>query len=160
MKTVADLKAGGARIVSVKEEMRLNLIRKMKAGEPLFPGIIGYGKTVVPAIQNAILARHDFILLGLRGQGKSRILRALVDLLDEKVPVVPGCDVNDHPLAPICKRCRRTVTDATEIGWLRREDRYREKLATPDVTMADLIGDIDPIKAANERRSLSDEEVI
>jgi magnesium chelatase subunit I len=160
MKTVADLKAAGAQIVSVKEEMRQNLIRKMKAKEPLFPGIIGYEKTVVPALQNAILARHDFILLGLRGQGKSRILRALIDLLDEKVPVVPDCEIHDHPLAPICKRCRRTVNDATEIGWLRREDRYREKLATPDVTMADLIGDIDPIKAANERRALSDEEVI
>jgi magnesium chelatase subunit I len=160
MKTVADLKASGARVIPVKDEMRLNLIRKMKAGGPLFPGIVGYEKTVVPAIQNALLARHDFILLGLRGQGKSRILRALVDFLDEAVPVVPGCEINDHPLAPICKRCRRTVNDATPLGWLRREDRYREKLATPDVTMADLIGDIDPIKAANERRSLSDEEVI
>jgi magnesium chelatase subunit I len=160
MKTVGDLKKSGARVLSVKEEMRLNLIRRMKDGKPLFPGIIGYEKTVVPAIQNALLARHDFILLGLRGQGKSRILRQLVDLLDEQVPVVPGCEINDHPLAPICKRCRRTVTDETPIGWLKREDRYREKLATPDVTMADLIGDIDPIKAANERRSLSDEEVI
>jgi magnesium chelatase subunit I len=160
MKTVADLKASGARVISVKDEMRQNLIRKMKAGGPLFPGIVGYEKTVVPAIQNALLARHDFILLGLRGQGKSRILRALVEFLDEAVPVVPGCEINDHPLAPICKRCRRTVNDQTPLGWLRREDRYREKLATPDVTMADLIGDIDPIKAANERRSLSDEEVI
>ena len=160
MKTVGDLKKSGARVVSVKEEMRLNLIRRMKDGKPLFPGIIGYEKTVIPAIQNALLARHDFILLGLRGQGKSRILRALVDLLDEKIPVVPGCEINDHPLAPLCKRCRRTVNDDTPLGWLAREDRYREKLATPDVTMADLIGDIDPIKAANERRSLSDEEVI
>jgi magnesium chelatase subunit I len=160
IKTVGDLKASGANVVSVKEEMRRNLIRLLKENRPLFPGIVGYERTVVPAIQNALLARHDFILLGLRGQGKSRILRALVGLLDEKVPVVPGCDINDHPLAPVCKRCRRTVTDQTEIGWLAREDRYREKLATPDVTMADLIGDIDPIKAANERRSLSDEEVI
>jgi magnesium chelatase subunit I len=160
MKTVGDLKKSGAMVVSVKEEMRLNLIRRMKDGKPLFPGIIGYEKTVIPAIQNALLARHDFILLGLRGQGKSRILRQLVDLLDEQVPVVPGCEINDHPLAPICKRCRRTLSDETPIGWLRREDRYREKLATPDVTMADLIGDIDPIKAANERRALSDEEVI
>jgi magnesium chelatase subunit I len=160
IKTVGDLKKSGAKVVSVKEEMRQNLIRRMKDGRPLFSGIIGYEKTVVPAIQNALLARHDFILLGLRGQGKSRILRQLVDLLDEQVPVVPGCEINDHPLAPICKRCRRTVTDETPIEWLRREDRYREKLATPDVTMADLIGDIDPIKAANERRALSDEEVI
>src|SRR6185436_14483364 len=137
MKTVGDLKKSGARVVSVKEEMRQNLIRRMKDGKPLFPGIIGYEKTVIPAIQ-----------------------KALVDLLDEKVPVVPGCEINDHPLAPICKQCRRTVVDDTPIGWLAREDRYREKLATPDVTMADLIGDIDPIKAANERRALSDEEVI
>ena len=160
MKTVADLKRAGLGLVPVKEEMRRNLIRKMKSGEPVFPGLIGYEKTVLPALQNALLARHDFILLGLRGQGKSRLLRALVELLDEKVPVVPGCEINDHPLEPLCRRCRRTVTDATEIGWLGRGDRYREKLATPDVTMADLIGDIDPIKAANERRSLSDEEVI
>jgi magnesium chelatase subunit I len=160
MKTVGDLKKSGAKVVSVKEEMRQNLIRRMKDGRSLFPGIIGYEKTVIPAIQNALLARHDFILLGLRGQGKSRILRQLVELLDEQVPVVPGCEINDHPLAPVCKRCRRTVSDETPLGWLRREDRYREKLATPDVTMADLIGDIDPIKAANERRALSDEEVI
>jgi len=147
-------------VVPVKEEMRRNLLRLLRAGATLFPGIIGYEKTVLPALQNAILARHDFILLGLRGQGKSRILRGLASLLDESVPVVPGCEINDHPLAPVCKRCRRTVSDSTEIGRLGREDRYREKLATPDVTMADLIGDIDPIKAANERRSLSDEEVI
>src|SRR6185295_18399660 len=154
IKTVGDLKKSGAQVVSVKEEMRRNLIGLLKENRPLFPGIIGYERTVVPAIQNALLAKHDFILLGLRGQGKSRILRALVDLLDEKVPVVPGCEINDHPLAPVCKRCRRTVVDDTPIGWLAREDRYREKLATPDVTMADLIGDIDPIKAANERRAL------
>src|SRR5678810_1075148 len=151
MKTVGDLKKGGGRVVSVKEEMRQNLIRRMKDGKPLFPGIIGYEKTVIPAIQNALLARHDFILLGLRGQGKSRILRALVDLLDEKIPVVPGCEINDHPLAPLCKRCRRTVTDETPIAWLRREDRYREKLATPDVTMACLLYTSD---AADERSSV------
>ncbi len=159
-RTVAELRAAGASVVSVKEEMRRNLLRKMRAGERLFPGLIGYDTTVIPGLQNALLARHDFILLGLRGQGKSRLLRALVDLLDEAVPVVPGCEINDHPLAPLCKRCRRTVNDDTEIGWLSREERYREKLATPDVSMADLIGDVDPIKAAAERRSLSDEEVI
>src|SRR5260370_36435753 len=120
IKTVGDLKAAGAKVVSVKEEMRRNLIRLLKEDRPLFPGIIGYEKTVIPAIQNALLARHDFILLGLRGQGKSRILRQLVDLLDEHVPVVPGCEINDHPLAPICQRCRRTVTDATDIGRVRR----------------------------------------
>ncbi len=159
-KTVAELRSAGLVPVPVKEEMRRNLLRMLRAGETAFPGIVGYEKTVVPALQNAVLARHDFILLGLRGQGKSRILRALTGLLDEKVPVVPGCEINDHPLAPVCRRCRRTVSDATEIGWLGRDDRYREKLATPDVSMADLIGDIDPIKAANERRSLSDEEII
>jgi magnesium chelatase subunit I len=159
-RTVADLRAAGGVPIPVKEEMRRNLLRMMRAGEPVFPGIVGYEKTVVPALQNAVLARHDFILLGLRGQGKSRILRALTGLLDDKVPVVPGCEINDHPLAPVCRRCRRSVTDATEIGWLGRDDRYREKLATPDVSMADLIGDVDPIKAANERRALSDEEVI
>ncbi len=159
-RTVAELRASGAGVVPVKEEMRRNLVRRMKAGGPLFPGLIGYDRTVLPALQNAVLARHDFILLGLRGQGKSRLLRALVTLLDDRVPVVPGCEINDHPLAPVCKKCRRTLVDATEIGWLTPEERYREKLATPDVTMADLIGDIDPIKAANERRSLSDEEVI
>ncbi len=159
-RTVAELRASGAAVVPVKEEMRRNLIRKMRAGEPLFPGIIGYERTVLPALQNALLSRHDFILLGLRGQGKSRLLRGLITLLDERVPVVPGCEINDHPLAPLCRRCRRTLADDSEIGWLAPPDRYREKLATPDVTMSDLIGDIDPIKAASERRALSDEEVI
>ena len=152
-RTVGELRASGIAVVPVKEEMRRNLLRLMKAGITAFPGIVGYEKTVVPALQNALLARHDFILLGLRGQGKSRILRALTGLLDDQVPVLPGCDVNDHPLAPICRRCKRTVNDKTEIGWLGRDDRYREKLATPDVSMADLIGDVDPIKAANERTS-------
>ncbi len=159
-RTAGELRASGAGPVPVKEELRRNLIRKLRAREPLFPGILGYEKTVLPALQNAILAKHDFILLGLRGQGKSRLLRALVELLDAEVPVVPGCEINDHPLQPVCRRCRRTVTDATEIGWLKPADRYREKLATPDVSMADLIGDIDPIKAAGEKRALSDEEVI
>jgi magnesium chelatase subunit I len=159
-RTVGELRASGARPVPVKEELRRNLLRKLRAKEPLFPGLIGYDRTVIPALQNAILARHDFLLLGLRGQGKSRILRALPTLLDPEVPVVPGCELNDHPLQPLCKRCRRTLTDASEIAWLAPAERYREKLATPDVTMADLIGDVDPIKAAAERRALSDEEVI
>jgi magnesium chelatase subunit I len=159
-RSVRELRASGAKPVPVKEEMRRNLVRRMKSGGPLFPGIVGYDKTVIPALQNAILSRHDFILLGLRGQGKSRILRGLLAFLDEQVPVVPGCEINDHPLAPLCRRCRRGLADDSEIAWLPREERYHEKLATPDVTMADLIGDIDPIKAANERRALSDEEVI
>ena len=143
--------------------MRRNLIRRLKSREPLLPGIIGYDKTVLPSLRNAILARHDFILLGLRGQAKSRILRGLTGFLDERIPVVEGCEINDDPLAPLCKRCRRFAAergDALPVAWLGREERFREKLATPDVTMADLIGDVDPIKAASERRSLSDEEVI
>ena len=162
-KTVGELRSSGWKAVPVKEEMRRNLIRRLKAKEPLLPGIIGYDKTVLPSLRNAILARHDFILLGLRGQAKSRILRALTGFLDERVPVVEGCEINDDPLAPLCKRCRRLAVergDALPVAWLGREERFREKLATPDVTMADLIGDVDPIKAASERRSLSDEEVI
>ena len=143
--------------------MRRNLIRRLKAKEPLLPGIIGYDKSVLPSLRNAILARHDFILLGLRGQAKSRILRALAGFLDERIPVVEGCEINDDPLNPLCKRCRRLAAergDSLGVAWMGRDERFREKLATPDVTMADLIGDVDPIKAASERRSLSDEEVI
>ena len=144
---------------SVKNEIRQNLISKLRAGEPLFPGIVGYDDTVVPQLVNAILSRHNFILLGLRGQAKSRILRALADLLDEDIPVVPGCEINDDPLAPICSACRERVAregDALPIAWLPREARYVEKLATPDVTIADIVGDIDPIKAARGGRSLSE----
>ncbi len=162
-RTLGELKKSGCEVVPVKEEMRRNAIRLLKSGARMFPGIVGYDRTVLPSLQNAILARHDFILLGLRGQAKSRILRSLTSFLDEAVPVIAGCDVNDNPFAPICKRCKRLVVeqgDKLEIAWFGRDERYREKLATPDVTMADLIGDIDPIKAANERRSLSDEEVI
>ncbi|MBI4477025.1 MAG: magnesium chelatase, partial [Acidobacteria bacterium] len=152
----------GARI-SVKDEVRRSLIRKLRAGEALFPGIIGYDETVVPQLVNAILSRHNFILLGLRGQAKSRILRGLVDLLDDQVPVVPGCEINDHPLHPICGACRGRLAregDAMSIAWLPRAGRYVEKLATPDVTIADIIGDIDPIKAARSGLQLSDELTI
>ncbi|MBI1873682.1 MAG: magnesium chelatase [Acidobacteria bacterium] len=145
---------------SVKDEVRRNLIGKLRAGEALFPGIIGYDDTVVPQLVNAILSRHNFILLGLRGQAKSRILRALVDLLDPQVPVVPGCEINDHPLHPICGACRARLAregDALPVAWLPRAARYVEKLATPDVTIADIIGDIDPIKAARGGLQLSDE---
>jgi len=161
--TLGALRTSGWQSVPVKEEMRRNALRLLRAGAPMFPGIVGYDRTVLPALQNAILSRHDFILLGLRGQAKSRILRGLANFLDDAIPAVAGCDINDDPLAPICRRCRRLVAeqgDALAIAWIARDERYREKLATPDVTMADLIGDIDPIKAANERRSLSDEEVI
>jgi magnesium chelatase subunit I len=145
---------------SVKEEIRDNLIARLRAGEALFPGIIGYDETVVPQIVNAVLSRHNFILLGLRGQAKSRILRALTDLLDDEVPVLPGCEIHDDPLAPLCAACRARASeegDALPIAWLPREARYVEKLATPDVTIADIIGDLDPIKAARRGLQLSDE---
>ena len=145
---------------SVKNEVRDNLIAKLQSGEPLFPGIIGYDETVIPQLVNAILSRHNFILLGLRGQAKSRILRALVSLLDEHLPVVAGCEIHDDPLAPICAACRMRIAaegDDTNIAWLPREARYVEKLATPDVTIADMLGDIDPIKAARSGLQLSDE---
>ena len=144
----------------VRHEVRENLIRKLRAGETLFPGIIGYDETVIPQIINALLSQHNFIVLGLRGQAKSRILRALTDLLDDAIPVVGGCEINDDPLAPICRECRarsREEGDALPVAWLPRHLRYVEKLATPDVTIADMIGDIDPIKAARGGLRLSDE---
>jgi magnesium chelatase subunit I len=149
-----------ARPRTVKDEVRANLIRKLRAGETLFPGIIGYDETVIPQLVNAILSRHNFILLGLRGQAKSRILRGLVDMLDEAIPVVPGCEIHDDPLAPICAACRARVAregDAMPIGWLPPSARFVEKLATPDVTIADMVGDVDPIKAARGGLQLSDE---
>jgi magnesium chelatase subunit I len=161
--TLGELRATGYTITSVKDEMRRNLLAAIARGETLFPGIHGYERTVIPAIHNAILSRHDIILLGLRGQAKTRILRSLTNLLDERVPVIAGCEINDSPLAPTCKRCRRLAIEQGEdlpIAWLTRDERYREKLATPDVTVADLIGDIDPIKAANQRLTYADEEVI
>jgi magnesium chelatase subunit I len=145
---------------SVRSEVRENLIRKLRDGDEIFPGIIGYDDTVVPQVVNAILSRHHFILLGLRGQAKTRLLRALTSLLDDAIPVVPGCEINDDPLAPLCAACRRRVReegDALEIGWRGREKRYVEKLATPDVTIADMVGDLDPIKAAKAGLQLSDE---
>ena len=154
------MEAGEVPRRAVKDEIRDNVIRKLRAGDPLFPGIHGYDDSVVPQIVNAILSRHNFILLGLRGQAKSRILRALASLLDEHLPVVPGCEIMDDPLAPVCAACRARVQDEGDrlpVAWLPREVRYVEKLATPDVTIADLIGDIDPIKAARSGRQLSDE---
>src|SRR5437867_7008601 len=161
IQTLGDLrKHSGARMRSVKEEIRDNLVRKLQAGERLFPGIIGYDETVIPQLVNAILPRHNVILLGPRGQAKSRILRGLVDLLDEQIPIVPGCEIHDNPLAPLCAACRARVAtegDRLPIGWLPREARYVEKLATPDVTIADMLGDIDPIKAAHAGLDLADE---
>ncbi len=144
----------------VKDEMRENLIGKLRRKETIFSGIVGYDDTVVPQIINAILSRHNFILLGLRGQAKSRILRALTALLDEQMPYVAGCEIHDNPFAPICRRCRELIAeraDETPIAWLAPDERYVEKLATPDVTIADLIGDIDPIKAAKGGHELSSE---
>ncbi len=145
---------------TVHDEMRSNVLRKLEAGETLFPGIIGYEDTILPQIVNALLARHHFILLGLRGQAKSRILRQLTSFLDEKVPIVAASEVNDDPFAPISKYAREMIGecgDATPIAWIRRDARYVEKLATPDVTIADIIGDVDPIKAARGGHLLSDE---
>jgi len=145
---------------SIKDEMRTNLIARLKARETLFPGIVGFEDTVVPQIVNAILSKQNFILLGLRGQAKSRILRALTALLDERLPYIAGCEIRDNPYRPICKRCRGLIADLgdkTPIGYLSREDRYVEKLATPDVTVADLVGDLDPIKAARGGEDLSSE---
>src|SRR5437660_1583880 len=158
--TLGELRRSSRRSRPVKQEIRDNLVRKLQTGEMLFPGIIGYDDSVIPQLVNAILSKHNFILLGLRGQAKSRILRALVDLLDERVPVVPGCEIHDDPLAPLCAGCRARVAaegDSLQIGWLAREARYVEKLATPDVTIADMLGDIDPIKAARAGLNLSDE---
>jgi magnesium chelatase subunit I len=145
---------------TVREEIRSNLLKHLESAEPLFPGIVGYEDTIVPQIINALLARHHFILLGLRGQAKSRILRDLTSLLDERIPIIAGSEVNDDPFAPISKYARDLLEEcgeATPIAWLRREQRYVEKLATPDVTIADLIGDVDPIKAARGGHLLSDE---
>src|SRR5208283_3830838 len=149
--------------LSVKNEIRRNLLRRVERDEPLFPGVLGYEDSVVPQIVNALLSRHNFILLGLRGQAKSRILRGLVQLLDEEIPVIAGCEINDHPLRPICRSCREKVAiegDNTAIAWMPRDQRYVEKLATPDVTIADIIGDVDPIRAARGGRDLSDELTI
>ena len=161
--TLGDLKSTGYRSRSVKDELRDNLRRALARGENPFPGIHGYERTVLPALSNAILSKHDFLLLGLRGQAKTRLLRLLVNLLDAELPAIAGSELNEDPFAPITKYGRRILAekgDDAPIAWIPRTERYREKLATPDVTIADLIGDIDPIKAATERRSYSDEEVI
>ncbi len=162
-KTLGELKATGYQPCSVKDELRRNLIVKLRSGENLFPGIIGYDKTVIPQVISAVMARHDFLLLGLRGQAKTRLIRQLISLLDEAVPVIHGSPINEDPLIPLTKRSREMIAelgDATPIDWLPRERRYHEKLATPDVSIGDLIGDIDPIKAVSKKLDFSDEEVI
>lgn len=161
--TLGELKSQGYKTRSVKQEMRENLLKKLESNETLFPEIIGYADTVVPRIVNAILSRHDFILLGLRGQAKSRILRQLVALLDEEVPVLAGSETNDDPLAPISKYSRQVIEekgDASPVAWVHRNDRYVEKLATPDVTIGDMLGDVDPIKAVRGGHILADEMTI
>ncbi len=145
---------------SVKDELRENLIARLKSRQQIFPGIVGYEDTVVPQIVNAVLSKQNFILLGLRGQAKSRILRGLTELLDEQMPYIAGCEIRDNPYHPLCKRCRDLVASqgaATPIAFLPRKERYVEKLATPDVTVADLVGDLDPIKAARGGQDLSNE---
>src|ERR1043165_5259334 len=144
---------------SVKDELRENLRDRLGRRERLFPGIVGYDDTVVPQVVTALLSKHNFILLGLRGQAKTRMLRALTELLDPEIPVVAGCETHDDPLNPLCASCRLRIAtegDDTPVGWLARENRYVEKLATPDVTIADLIGAVDPIKAARSGRELGD----
>ncbi|MGA2286061.1 MAG: magnesium chelatase [Dehalococcoidia bacterium] len=161
-KTLGELRASGYRAKPVREEMRDNLIRKIRGGQTLFPGLIGFDDSVLPHLENAILAGQDVILLGERGQAKSRLIRQLVELLDEAVPAVAGCEINDDPFAPICRACRdRAVAEGDDVPivWLTPDERYGEKLATPDITIADLIGEIDPIKVA-EGRYLSDELTI
>jgi len=162
LKRIPDFDPRGASR-SVKDEIRRNLLRAIERNETLFPGVHGYEDTVIPQIVNALLSRHNFILLGLRGQAKSRILRGLINLLDQEMPVVAGCEINDDPLKPICRACREKIAtegDNTPIAWMPRDNRFVEKLATPDVTMADIIGDVDPIRAARGGRDLSDELTI
>src|SRR5438445_176937 len=162
-RNLGELQRSGYLARTVKDEMRANLIERLRRREPLFPGIVGYERTVEPQIVNAILSRHDFILLGLRGQAKTRLLRALVQFLDETMPVVEGCPLHSDPFLPLTHHARSVLEscgDATPIAWVPRAGRYQEKLATPDVTIADLIGDIDPIKAATLRLDYSDERVI
>src|SRR5258706_7932654 len=161
--TLGELKESGYRPKTVRDELRDNLICALKTGRNAFPGIVGYEKTVIPALQNALLARHDIILLGLRGQAKTRLLRSLVDLLDDEVPVLAGSELNESPFAPFSKYGKRMAAasgDDLPIEWLPRDARYREKLATPDVTIADLIGDVDPVKAATQKKTFADEEAI
>ena len=161
-RTLGELRRSGWRSRSVREELRENLLERLRKGTPLFDGVLGYEETVVPAVENALLCGHDLIFLGERGQAKSRMIRALASLLDPWIPEVEGSEIHDDPFAPVSAAARRIVADegdATGIAWIPREERYVEKLATPDVSIADLIGDVDPVKVA-EGRSLSDERTI
>jgi magnesium chelatase subunit I len=160
--TLGALRATGHGHRPIRTEIRENLLAKMRAGEQRFPGIVGFDNTVLPSFERALLAGHDVVLLGERGQGKTRLIRTLVTLLDEWTPVVDGCEINDHPYAPVCTRCQRLhaeVGDDLPVGWKHRSERYGEKLATPDTSVGDLIGDIDPVKVA-EGRTLGDPETV
>jgi magnesium chelatase subunit I len=160
--TLGGLRTSGHIQRSVKAEIRHNLLTRLKSGEPRFPGIVGFEDTVLPHLERALLAGHDLVLLGERGQGKTRLIRTIAGLLDEWTPVVAGCEINDHPYAPVCVRCRRLAAEAGEdlpVAWLHRDERYGEKLATPDTSVGDLIGDVDPVKVA-EGRTLGDPETV
>ncbi len=161
-KTLGELKKNGIEVLSVRDEMRKNLVHCLESGKRILPGIVGYDDTVIPEIENAILSGHHMVFLGERGQAKSRIIRGLISLLDERIPIVQGCEINDNPYQPICRSCRKKAAemgDALPVQWIDRDARYGEKLATPDVSIADLVGEIDPIKVA-EGRYLADEETI
>ncbi len=162
IKTAGQLRESGWESRGIREELAANVISLLSSGKPVFTGIVGYDYSTLPEIINAVLAGHDILILGERGQAKSRIIRSLVNLLDEWIPVIEGCEINDDPFRPVCRRCRnlaRKMGDSLPVCWISRQERYGEKLATPDVSMADLIGDIDPVKVS-EGRYLSDEEVI
>jgi magnesium chelatase subunit I len=161
-RTIAELRASGHQRESVKQEMRRNLLARLRERRPLFPGIVGYEETVIPQVANAVISGHDLIFLGERGQAKSRLMRSMIELLDDEMPVMAGCEINDHPYSPICKHCRDEIAARGEdaaVDWLPKERRYGEKLATPDTSIADLIGEVDPIKVA-EGRYLADELTI
>ncbi|WP_242454187.1 sigma 54-interacting transcriptional regulator [Bailinhaonella thermotolerans] len=160
--TLAELRESGCEYRSVKAEIRENLLARIRAGEPRFPGIVGFDESVLPHLERALLAGHDLVLLGERGQGKTRLIRTIAGLLDEWTPVVAGCEINDHPYAPVCVRCVRLAAELGEelpVAWRHRDQRYGEKLATPDTSVGDLIGDIDPVKVA-EGRTLGDPETV
>lgn len=163
MKTLGELKKWGYKPKSIKEEIRNNLITKLKAGDPTFSGIVGYEDTVIPDVERALLSQHNILFLGLRGQAKTRMARQMIQLLDEYIPMITGSDINDDPINPVSKYAQEQISaygDETPIHWIHRSERYGEKLATPDVSVADLIGDIDPIKAANLKLSFADERVL
>ena len=163
IKTVAQLKNSGYQSKTIKDELRHNLIDKLSNKENVFEGIWGYEETVIPDLERAILAGHDINLLGLRGQAKTRLARLMINLLDEYIPIIEGSELNDDPLHPISRYGKdkiKELGDATTIEWIHRDERYTEKLATPDVSIADLIGDVDPIKAATHKLPYSDERVI